>query len=152
MLLMLSTSQPPDPRDEIAWHARRWLETGEPTPVAITHPPSGLRRGHSIVAFYGSADLDNSLLGHGIFAGYERKETDTGKTLTASIPLYAASNLPTSTKGFVKLTGVAAAEASASIDSLGGFIEATGFALTVENLPTGPARAQVYSEDRNRRP
>ena len=141
---MLSTGQPPHPVSEVDWHANQWATTGEATSFATTYLLSGLKRGQSIVAFYGSADLDNCLLGLGVFAGFERVDSDTGKKLKASISLYAESGLPRGTKGFVKVRDFNAMKPSKSIDSLAGFIEASRLPLTLENLPVGPARAQIY--------
>src|SRR5687768_2294305 len=105
LLLMLSTSQPPHPVEEIAWHAEVCHRTGNSTFVT-TQVVSGLTRGESIIAFYGDSTLSNRYLGRGVFAGAAKINDPRGKELLARSPLYANGNLPGAAKTVIEVTDV----------------------------------------------
>lgn len=143
VLLMLSTDQPPDPIQELQWHSDRCVQAGQ-TAVATTHLLGGMRRGESIVAFYGSASLDNRLLGQGVFEGFARTDEPRGKEWLSASELYAGPNRPDGIQGMIQLTAVQVASQDEGLEALEGTIEATGAPLALANLPDGPSRARVY--------
>src|SRR3954470_23095796 len=93
VLLMLSTDEPPDPLQEIRWHAER-SANGEKTAMPTTRILSNMTSGKSVVAFYGNGTLGNRLLGYGTFAGYKRLTSERGKQLLAGSDLYKTANHP----------------------------------------------------------
>lgn len=143
LLLLLSAAQPPHPLDELRWHADRCAQ-GAKTALATTRLVSGLTRGESLVAFYADASLGNRLLGHGIFAGYARIDTPRGRDLLRATPLYSPSERPKGLRGMIELTDVRMAEPDATIEALNGIMEGRKVPLALANLPTGPARLEVY--------
>jgi hypothetical protein len=145
VLLMLSTDQPPDPLEEMQWHAKQCATDGT-TAIATTRVLTGLTPGQSTVAFYGSQALENRYLGRGIFVEYIPITTGRGREIARESPLYSQQGMPGSAQGFVLLRDVQLAGTAEDLSSLGGKIEASGRTLTLEELPTGPSRAQVYYE------
>ena len=143
VLLMLSTHQPPDPVEEMRWHAEQCARDGA-TAVATTRVLTRLAPGRSTVAFYGSQALGNRYLGRGKFVEYIAIDTERGREIARESPLYKRRGMPASARGFVLIADLQLADEGEDLSSLGGKIEATGRALTLEALPTGPSRAQVY--------
>lgn len=109
--------------------------------VDWTHTP-----GRSTVAFYGNQALGNRYLGRGTFVEYIPLDTDRGREIARESPLYRQRGMPGSARGFVLIRDLQLAGAGEDISSLGGKIEASGRSLTLEALPAGRARAQVYYE------
>jgi hypothetical protein len=142
-LLMLSTDQPPDPLEEIRWHAEH-SANGEKTAMVTTRVLSGMTRGKSIVAFYGNAALTNRLLGYGTFAGYARLTTQRGRELFAASELYKGANHPKGLKGVIELTDVRLAGAADTVDLLNGIIAGGFVPLSLATIPEGPARLLIY--------
>lgn len=140
---MLSTDQPPHPEEEMRWHAEECARRGR-TVVATTRLLSGLKRGESIVAFYGNAAMANRFLGQGLFAGFARADQPRGQKLLASMTLYSNGNRPEGIQGAIELTDVRLAERSEALESLGATLEGSGLPLALANLPDGPSRACVY--------
>jgi hypothetical protein len=145
VLLMFSTDQPPDPVEEMRWHARQCAADGT-TAVVTTRKVTGLTPGRSTVAFYGSQSLDNRYLGRGTFVEYIPLDTDRGREIARESPLYRQRGMPGSARGFVLVRDLELARVGEDLSSLGGKIEASGRTLTREALPAGRSRAQVYYE------
>ena len=145
VLLMLSTDQPPDPVEEMRWHAKQCATDGT-TAVATTRVLTGLTPGRSTVAFYGSQALDNRYLGRGTFVEYIPLDSERGREIARESPLYRQRGMPGSARGFVLIRDLRLAGADEDLYSLGGTIEASGRTLTLEALPAGPSRAQIYYE------
>lgn len=143
VLLMLSTDQPPDPIEEMRWHSKRCATDGV-TAVATTRVLTELTPGRSTVAFYGSQALDNRYLGRGTFVDYVPLTTERGREIALESPLYRQRGMPASARGFVLVRDLELAGSGEDLSSLGGKIEASGRALTIEALPAGPSRAQIY--------
>ena len=140
---MLSTDQPPDPVEEIRWHAEHSAR-GEKTAMPTTRILSGMTRGKSIVAFYGNSALANRLLGYATFAGYARLTSQRGKQLLAASELYKGGNHPNGIKGVIELIDVRLAGLTDTVDSLKGILDGGFTPLSVKTIPEGPARLQVY--------
>jgi hypothetical protein len=145
VLLMFSTDEPPDPVEEMRWHAE-WCAKDGATAVVTTRVLTGLTPGRSIVAFYGSQALGNRYLGRGSFVEYIALDTERGREIARESPLYRQRGMPRSARGFVLLQDLQLAGKGEDLSSLGGRIEATGRPLTVDTLPAGRSRAQVYYE------
>ncbi len=145
VLLMLSADQPPEPVEEMRWHAKRCAADGT-TAVVTTRVLTELTPGRSIVAFYGSQALENRYLGRGTFVDYVRLDTEQGREIARESPLYRQRGMPGSARGFVLIRDLELAEEGDDLSSLGGKIEASGRTLCLEALPAGPSRAQVYYE------
>ena len=145
VLLMFSTDQPPDPVEEMRWHAERCAKDGA-TAVVTTRVLTGLTPGRSTVAFYGNQELGNRYLGRGKFVEYIALDTERGLEIARESPLYGQRGMPGSARGFILLRELQLASEGEDLSSLDGKIEASGRALTVDTLPTGPSRAQVYYE------
>jgi hypothetical protein len=145
VLLMFSTDQPPDPVEEMQWHARQCAADGT-TAVVTTRVLRDLTPGRSTVAFYGSQALDNRYLGRGTFLEYIPLDSERGREIARESPLYRQRGMPGSARGFVLLRNLQLASEGEELSSLGGRIEASGRALARETLPAGPSRAQVYYE------
>ena len=58
---MLSSAQPPPPREEVAWHAAHQTADGM-SYIATTRVLTGLVSNKSVVAFYGDVSLFNDKL------------------------------------------------------------------------------------------
>jgi hypothetical protein len=140
---MLSTDQPPDPLEEIRWHAEHSANGGK-TAMPTTRILSGMTRGQSIVAFYGNAALGNRLLGYGTFAGYAKLTTQRGKQLLAGSELYTNGNHPKGIKGVIELSDVRLASPADTVDSLKGIVDGAFVPLSLATIPEGPARLQIY--------
>src|SRR5688572_19041098 len=121
VLLLLSTTKKPHPLAEMRWHAENCARKGSTT-VATTRLLSGLNRESSVVAFYGSSDLNNALLGYGLFAGFGALDQPRGREMLAAIPLYADGNIPSTAKGAVALTRFTVPAADTSLNALRGVI------------------------------
>ena len=145
VLLMFSTDQPPDPVQELQWHAERCAKDGA-TAVVTTRVLTGLAPGRSTVAFYGDQALGNRYLGRGTFVEYIALDTERGREIARESPLYRERGMPGSARGFVLLRDLKLAREGQDLSVLGGRIEASGRALGLDSLPAGPARAQVYYE------
>jgi hypothetical protein len=145
VLLMLSTDQPPDPVGEMRWHAERCAKDGA-TAVVTTRVLTGLTPGRSTVAFYGSQALGNRYLGRGRFVEYIALDTERGREIARESPLYRQRGMPGSARGFVLIRDLQLSGEGEDLSSLGGKIEASGRALTLDTLPVGRSRAQVYDE------
>jgi hypothetical protein len=145
VLLMFSTDQPPDPIEEMRWHAERCATDGT-TAVVTTRVLTGLTPEQSTVAFYGSQTLGNRFLGRGTFVEYIALDTERGREIARESPLYKQRGMPGSARGFILIRDLQLPGESEDLSSLGGTIEASGRALTLDTLPAGPARAQVYYE------
>lgn len=145
VLLMFSTDQPPDPVEEMRWQAKQCAADGT-TAIVTTRVLTGLTPGRSTVAFYGNQALGNRYLGRGTFVEYIPLDTDRGREIARESPLYRQRGMPGSARGFVLIRDLQLAGAGEDISSLGGKIEASGRSLTLEALPAGRARAQVYYE------
>lgn len=143
VLLMLSTDQPPDPLEEIRWHAEHSVN-GEKTAMPTTRVLSGMTPGKSIVAFYGNAALGNRLLGYGTFAGYARLTSQRGKQLLAASKLYKGANHPKGIKAVIELSDVRLAGATDTVDSLKGTLHGGFVPLSLTTIPVGPARLMIY--------
>jgi hypothetical protein len=141
---MLSSAEPPEPAEEVAWHAANCEAHGS-TVVATTRLLSGMTRGRSCIAFYGDAEgYANELLAYGVFAGYGLANTERGRAMLArSRALYGRYGMPKATKGGIELTDFQEA-ADGAIASLGGVLEGTRTPLSLESLPGSQARIQVY--------
>jgi hypothetical protein len=145
VLLMFSTDQPPDPVEEMRWHAERCAKDGA-TAVVTTRVLTGLTPGRSTVAFYGSQALGNRYLGRGRFVEYIPLDTARGREIARESPLYGQRGMPGSARGFILIRDLLLAAEGEDLSSLGGKIEASRRALTIDALPAGPSRAQVYYE------
>jgi hypothetical protein len=145
VLLMFSTDQPPDPVEEMRWQAKQGAADGT-TAIVTTRVLTGLTPGRSTVAFYGNQALGNRYLGRGTFVEYIPLDTDRGREIARESPLYRQRGMPSSVRGFVLVRDFQLAGEGEDISSLGGKIEASGRSLTLEALPAGRARAQVYYE------
>jgi hypothetical protein len=145
VLLMFSTDQPPDPVEELRWHAQQCAVDGT-TAVVTTRVLTGLTPDRSTVAFYGSQALGNDLLARGTFVEYIPLGTDRGPEIARESPLYRRRGMPASARGFVLVKDLRLATEGEDLSSLSGRIEASGRTLTREALPAGRARAQVYYE------
>jgi hypothetical protein len=145
VLLMFSTDQPPDPVEEMRWHAKQCAADGF-TAVVTTRVLRGLTPGRSTVAFYGSQELDNRYLGRSTFVEYVPLDTERGREIARESPLYRQRGMPGSARGFVLVKDFRLAGKGEDLSSLDGKIEASGRTLAREALPPGPARAQVYYE------
>ena len=145
VLLMFSTDQPPDPVEEMRWHADLCAKDGA-TAVVTTRVLTGLTPGHSTVALYGNQALGNQYLGRGTFVEYIPLDTDRGREIARESPLYSQRGMPGSARGFILMRDLQLPTEGEDLSSLGGRIEANGRALTLETLPAGPSRAQVYYE------
>jgi hypothetical protein len=143
VLLMLSTDQPPDPVEEMRWHAERCARDGA-TAVATTRVLTRLAPGRS--AFYGSHALGNRYLARATFVEYIPIDTERGRELARESPLYKQRGMPACARGFALISDLQLADEGEDLSSLGGKIEATGRPLSLEALPAGPSRAQVYYE------
>lgn len=149
VLLMLSTDQPPDPLEEIRWHAEH-SGNGKMTAMPTTRILSDMTRGESIVAFYGNAELGNRLLGYGIFAGYAKLASQRGRQLLAASELYAGGNHPKGIKGVIELSDVRVAGPAETLEGLQGIVHGSRAPLSLATIPEGPARLQVYFSRRLR--
>jgi hypothetical protein len=145
VLLMLSTDQPPDPVEEMRWHVERCAKDGA-TAVVTTRVLTGLTPGRSTVAFYGNQTLGNRYLGRGRFVEYIPLDTPHGREIARESPLYRHRGMPGSARGFILIRDLQLAADGEDLLSLDGKIEASGRALTLDALPAGPSRAQVYYE------
>jgi len=143
VLLMLSTDQPPDPLEEIRWHAEH-SENGKTTVMATTRVLSGMTRGKSIVAFYGNSALGNRLLGYGTFAGYAKSTSPRGKLLLAASELYKGANRTPGIKGVIELVNVCLTDVGDTVDLLNGIVDGGFTPLSMATIPEGPARIQIY--------
>ena len=143
VLLMLSSDEPPPPLEEIQWHAAECAR-GTPTALVTTRRLTGLTAGRSMVAFYGNAALGNRYLGRAVFLEYVRIDTPRGAELRRESPLYRNRGVPAGAKGFLILRDVREACAGEGLEVLGGTIESSGRLLTLENIPRGASRIQVY--------
>ncbi len=117
LLLMLATSQPPHPVEEIDWHEQRCALTGK---LLSLRPMlfGRLTRGESIIAFYGDSTLNNRYLGRALFAGSARINEPRGRELLAGIPLYANGNRPSGAKTVIDLTDVRVAKDGEQLEDL----------------------------------
>ena len=145
VLLMFSTDQPPDPVEEMGWHAKQCAADGT-SAIVTTRVLRGLTPGRSTVAYYGDQALDNRYLGRGTFVEYIPLETDRGRAIARESPLYRRRGMPASARGFILVKDLQLASEGEDLSSLGGTIVASGRRLTRETLPAGRARAQVYYE------
>jgi hypothetical protein len=145
VLLMFSTDQPPDPVEEMRWHAKQCAADGT-TAVVTRRVLNGLTADRSSVAFYGNQALDNRYLGRGTFVEYIPLGTDRGREIARESPLYGQRGMPGSARGFMLVKELHLATEGEDLSSLGGKIEASGRTLTREALPAGRSRAQVYYE------
>jgi hypothetical protein len=148
VLLMLSTDQPPDPLEEIRWHAEHSVN-GEKTAMATTRILSGMTRGQSLVAFYGNTTLANRLLGYGTFAGYAKLTTQRGKQLLAASELYKGANHPKGIKAVIELTDVHLAGPTDTLDLLKGTLYGGFVPLSLATIPEGQARLIIYYSRRS---
>ena len=140
---MLSTDQPPDPLEEIRWHAEH-SANGEKTVMPTTRVLSDMTPGKSVVAFYGNAALGNRLLGYGTFAGYAKLTTPRGKQLLAASDLYKGGNHPKGIQAVIELSDVHLAGATDTVDSLNGTLHGGFIPLSLATIPEGPARSLIY--------
>lgn len=143
VLLMLSTKQPPDPQKELKWHADECARGGA-TAVITTRRPTRLTPGRSVVAFYGNVDLENRYLGRGTFVEYVPIGDLRARELLRDTPIYHTRGTPRGAQGFIVLRDVQLARPGEDLTALGGTIERSGLPLTLENVPRGAARVQVY--------
>jgi hypothetical protein len=147
VLLMLSSDQPPHPIEEMRWHARE-CERGGATALVTTRVLAGLTPGGSTVAFYGNAALGNRYLGCGTYLEYVSLGSPRGAELLAESPLYRKRGVPRGARALVLLRDVCVAQDSDSLVDLRGTIDSSGASngrpLTLENIPQGAARIQVY--------
>jgi len=147
VLLMLSSAEPPPPEDEIRWHAAACQRDGS-TALVTTRVLTKLTPGHSTVAFYGNADLNNDYLGCGTFLEYVPLDTHRGQEILAEHPLYLSRGIPRGARAFIILRDVCEARAGEDLESLNGAIDSSGWSdglpLTLEHIPQGAARIQVY--------
>ena len=108
---MLSSTEPPPPREEIAWHAAQSAKEAV-TYVATTRriAAKALVRGESAVAFYGdAASLENAYLGHGVFDELVDAKSPRGRQLLKKSGLYSKQGYPAKTRGLIGLRSVVAA-------------------------------------------
>jgi hypothetical protein len=145
VLLMFSTDQPPDPVEEMRWHAKQCAVDGT-TAIVTTRVLKGLTPHQSTVAFYGNQALDNRYLGRGTFVEYIPLAGERGREIARESPLYRQRGMPGSAAGFILVKDLRLPREGEDLSSLGGKIEASGRTLSREALPAGPARAQVYYE------
>ena len=145
VLLMFSTDQPPDPVEEMRWHAKQCAADGT-TAIVTTRILKGLTPERSTVAFYGNQALENQYLGRGTFVEYIPLQTERGREIARQSPLYRQRGMPGSARGFVLVRDFQLARHGEDLSALGGKIEASGRTLTREALPPGRSRAQVYYE------
>lgn len=143
VLLMLSAEHPPPPLEEVRWHATQCAD-GSPTAVVTTRRLTGLVPGRSVVAFYGNAALDNRFLGCGTFLEYVPLGSAHGAELLRESPLYRSRGVPAGARAFLVLRDVREAADGEGLEALGGTIEASGRPLTLDNIPKGASRVQVY--------
>lgn len=152
VLLMLATSEDPDPKKEVAYHAGQ-CHAGRTTYVLTPKVLNASRSpqmtsDRSVVAFYGDKPLANALLAHGIFVSYIGFNSPQGQQLFQHHGLYNVNNIPGEPKGFIEVRNLIAEPPGTTIDALNGIIESRGgshgLVLTLDNLPKSPARGQVY--------
>lgn len=144
VLLMLSTRQPPDPVQEVAWHERHCAEHGH-TFLVTTRTIKDLVPGNSCVAFYGDSNLQNAYLGCGCFQDHIPIDSREGGDILETSELYRRHGIPERAREFIELTDFRAAQPGESIDRLRGLIRAEPRRpLTLKNVPPGASRAQVY--------
>ena len=93
VLLMFSTDQPPDPVEELRWHAPQCV-VDDTTAVVTTRVLTGLTPDRSTVAFYGSQALGNDLLARGTFGEYIPLGTDRGGRSPVRIPCTIGEECP----------------------------------------------------------
>lgn len=155
VLLMLSTSQPPDPREELAWHCKRCQEYGETYFVTTRRILDA-----DAVAFYGNIELDYRYLGKGCFVEYVPLISPEGKRVIElirsdenhiyhNVDSAGKLHIPDTARGFIRLRHITLANGSQDIESLHGRISGTGKTagspLTVENvLRRGSACVEVH--------
>jgi len=125
VLLMLSSTQKPPPRDEAHWHAAHRSAEGV-SYIATTRKLTGLTAGSSVVAFYGDVALANQLLGFGIYEGYLRIDEEEGRDLLASSELYRSQGLPERAIGLIKLRNFTELPEGACLEGLRCSIQADG--------------------------
>lgn len=140
---MLSSDEPPDPLEEIRWHAAQ-CEAGGRTALITTRRLTGLSPGRSTVGFYGNAALDNRYLGRAVFHEYVGLDSPRGMALLWESPLYRQRGTPGGARAFLILDALREARDGENLEVLRGTIQASGRKLTRENLPRGAARIQVY--------
>lgn len=140
---MLSNSQLPPPREEVAALAAR-SSVGRSVPFVTTRIVRDLVPGESVVAFYGDASLDNALLGYGVFERSVPIDSPDGAAVARGDALYGHAGMPAGAKSVLLLRDVRIAQASETLESLKGVIDSNGKTLSLANLPNSAARIQVY--------
>jgi hypothetical protein len=90
--------------------------------------------------------LGNRYLGRGRFVEYIPLDTERGREIARESPLYKQRGMPGFARGFVLIRDLQLAGQGEELSTLGGTIEASGRALTLDTLPAGRSRAQVYYE------
>jgi hypothetical protein len=144
VLLMLATTEEPDPREETKWHARNSIQN-KVTYLATTKALNGLVPEQSTVALFGNADIGNEYLGKGRFVELVDCDSPRGEQiLEQQAALYGGGHVPTNVRSWIGLKDVVCAASKQELAALGGTIRASGLSLTLANLPIGPARACVY--------
>ena len=144
ILLMLSTQEPPHPRDEVKWHDANCKETGH-TYVITTRDLAGEE--YETVAFFGDASLGNQVLATAHFEKFISVVGPEGAGIGAEHGLYRNGNAPRRSKGFIEVKDFQLAPENADLRSLKGELT-DGSELTVANLPGNQHRVEVIYRSR----
>jgi hypothetical protein len=120
MLLLLSSSQSPEPEDEVL-EIEDVYSDAEEVPFAVSRLPVNLTDGTSLVTFYGDEALNHRLLAQGTFRGFVSSESEDAKRVVKASQIYDYDRLPETFRGFVFLSNYKLLD-EVSIDSLDGLL------------------------------
>jgi hypothetical protein len=155
VLLMLSSHEPPPPREEVAWHANTSTQEGV-TYLVTTKVLTNLVPGQSTVAFYGDVDLAHAYLGRGVFQRYLPLAIGPGGAIEgpggpilSGHPLYSLLGHPETAKGMIELSHVVVAGHAEALEDLNGTMSSSGLPLRLRHIPPGPSRGCVYFSTEN---